>query len=629
MNAKKMVVPIAILVMMVAAIFVMQAAAFTAPNANNDRVEFAYSEGNCNGLYVNMRNCTDPGGINDTPTLRIYGEDNVSAAFPYTDPEGPFDPMNPEAPGKDFVTFNPAYISEAEYGVDKEIIVDSSDANEKTFVRQWYVPEYPEPRGDVWIPQETVHSADIVTEYSYMLLGINNMPVAGTPVGTNFWFPIGSRGGQIGLDSFNLTTGTWAVPVEDPTMVSLKDVGDYNSDGMKDVTIEIRDPVCLYDTGTGNPDEWIEFLDHRIYVTDVAQVGGGDWAATVDVYYIGNDGEQLVQRNVDLVVRAGPVAFGRHTYDPDYNLCFDRPWYIEATSHSQEWVNGTLKDSVKVRVGRRLHMNETFFVDGAEYDIAMIYGPDDPNQFTTFKYITLRNPTPKHGDVTLGNLSIVKKHVDECDQLPMLPPFNMNHKIVDDIGIPHYKHGLGDTIRDEPDGIKSCADKVEKRIVTNQPPFVSYFVDEDVETRFKTNLLEILDESDPEGWNMLCTWTLPWSYTAMVYPDVGDMTCGPTYVPDADFIVTTSGPANYTSPQPTRLEGDVTDTGLPITGADAQLVAQHIVGTTTLTGEDAQAADVNDDMGGVTPNITGADLQLIKQYIVGTISVFPGGQYIP
>ncbi|MCW7077472.1 MAG: hypothetical protein OCU18_09405, partial [Candidatus Syntrophoarchaeum sp.] len=167
MNAKKMVVPIAILVMMVAAIFVMQAAAFTAPNANDDRVEFEYSEGNCNGLYVNMRNCTDPGGINDTPTLRIYGEDNVSAAFPYNDSEGPFDPTNPEAPGKDFVVFNPAYIGEYDY--DGVITVSGDNGREKTFVRQWYVPRYPEPRGDVWTHQDTKHSADIVTEYSYML----------------------------------------------------------------------------------------------------------------------------------------------------------------------------------------------------------------------------------------------------------------------------------------------------------------------------------------------------------------------------------------------------------------------------------------------------------------------------
>ncbi len=70
---------------------------------------------------------------------------------------------------------------------------------------------------------------------------------------------------------------------------------------------------------------------------------------------------------------------------------------------------------------------------------------------------------------------------------------------------------------------------------------MSYFVEETVEDRFRTNLLEILDEDAPESWDMLCMWTLPWSYTAMVYPDVGDMTnCGT--IKDADFIVTTSGP---------------------------------------------------------------------------------------
>jgi hypothetical protein len=140
MSAKKMAASI-IAIMMVVAIFVTTAAAFTAPNANDARVEFEYSESDCDGLYVNLReNCTCPYEI-DMPTLRIYGEDSVDAAFPYTDPEGPFDPMKDEAPGKDFVVFNPAYISEAEYGVDKEIIVDSGDANEKVFVRQWYVPE--------------------------------------------------------------------------------------------------------------------------------------------------------------------------------------------------------------------------------------------------------------------------------------------------------------------------------------------------------------------------------------------------------------------------------------------------------------------------------------------------------
>lgn len=54
------------------------------------------------------------------------------------------------------------------------------------------------------------------------------------------------------------------------------------------------------------------------------------------------------------------------------------------------------------------------------------------------------------------------------------------------------------------------------------------------------------------------------------------------------------------------------------------LVAQHIVETITLTGDDFLAADVNDDFA-----VNGADLLLIKRYIVGIITEFPGGTYIP
>ena len=597
-----------------------------APNSCGDRMKFAYDALDSSDIYVNEQNeC----GIN---SVRIYGEEDVDAVFPYTDPEGPFNKLSEEAPRKDFVTFNPAYIAENDYG--GVIHVNGENSNEKVFVRQWYVPKYPEPRGRTWpttLP-EPVHSADIVTEYSYMLLDIANMPVAGTAqegtgaYWTNFWLPIGSEKMQTGLDSFHVDVSG------DDEMVQLKAVGDFDRDDRKDINITTRDNIKINHVG------WYQFLDHAIHVTDYG-ISGDSAYAICDLYYLGNHNvnevvsSDLIGENINLEIGGNLLVAGRHT-SMEGTPSFTMPWYLEVVSVGSQ--------GVYIKAGRLLHTNETFFVDGAEYDISMIYGPEENSgEFTTFKYITIRNPTPKYNEVHLPAISIWKTPVEECDGnsqtpediMPMLPPFNRDHKIVDDIGIPHTCPGpFGDVIQDEPDGIDDCAGTVAERIVTNQPPFVSYFVDEDVESRFKTNLLEILDESDPEGWNMLCTWTLPWSYTAMVYPDVGDMECNGNPIKDADFIVTTSGPANYTSPQPpqpTRLEGDVTDTGLPITGADAQLVAQHIVGTTTLTGEDAQAADVNDDMGGVTPHITGADLQLIKQYIVGTISVFPGGQYIP
>ena len=65
------------------------------------------------------------------------------------------------------------------------------------------------------------------------------------------------------------------------------------------------------------------------------------------------------------------------------------------------------------------------------------------------------------------------------------------------------------------------------------------------------------------------------------------------------------------------LKGDVNGDGV-IDSADLQLIAQHIVNTTTLSGDDFLAADVN-----ASGTVDSADLQLVAQYLVGTIVEFP------
>jgi hypothetical protein len=575
-----------------------------APNSCGDRMKFAYDVLDSTDIYVNEQTqCGDN-------SVRIYGEDSYDAAFPYTDPEGPFNKLSVDAPRKDFVTFNPAYIDEYDYnGV---ITVSGNNAREKVFVRQWYVPRYPEPRGDVWTQQDTVHSADIVTEYSFMLLNAQNMPAPGTAqqsgtgaYWTNFWLPIGSDDvNQIGLDSFVIEpwSGT-------NRMVQLKGVGDYNGDGMKDVNITTRDTLLINHFG------WFQFLDHAIDVVDITHDSQNNVIdAVVDLYYIGNNNiwevgtDDLIVANLHLDVGGQQVVAGRHTHAMGIDPSFTLPWYLEVESIGLQ--------GVYVKVGRLLHMNETFFVDGAEYDIAMIYGPNDDD----LKYITIRNPTPKFTDVWLDDLSILKESVGICDMLPMLPPFNMDdHTIVDDIGIPHTcptdSNGdpiYGDYIQDEPGTngrINSCADTVEERLVYDQDAFESYFVEEIDEERFRTNLLEILDESTTENWNMLCMWTLPWSYTAMVYPDVDDCTCCGD---DADFLVTTSGPKKVPPVTPQLMEGDVSGNG-HVTITDAMMIAQYTVSLRTLNADEMKCADVTDD-----GSVTITDAMLIAQYTVGT-----------
>jgi len=204
-------------------------------------------------------------------TLRIYGETNVCTSCnegdgnrpvaagsntaldpntgnvpedpPYTDPAGPFDPLSPEAPEHDYVTWNPAWISEqlgdrrlremwpGLDGIDEvsrgaNIRMGGLNGSEKVWLRHWYEPTRldkdlnaddcltdnndngqpdasvnPTPSNvDEWYPA-------IMTELTYMLLD-NDIPEAvpaprdlddsaprpacGRAGGTRMVFPVGT-----------------------------------------------------------------------------------------------------------------------------------------------------------------------------------------------------------------------------------------------------------------------------------------------------------------------------------------------------------------------------------------------------------------------------------------------------
>ena len=409
--------------------------------------------------------------------LRLYGEDNIGAAFPYTDPEAPFDPQSLEAPRKDFVTFNPALM--------EGIVVNNIDAKQKVFVRQWFVPEYAEPTGRVWIdePNEYV-SEDVVTEYTYMFVDKYYNPMAATalsPTGaywTKFWFPIADNSEQIGLDGFDVNGDG----VDD--MVVLKAVGDFNEDGKKDIMISTQ----TFELKEG---EEIQFLDHKIVVKNVEVISGTPplISMVVDVYYTGNDEPQRIAQNLMAQILPGQyVSAGRHTVinaQPN----FYESWFLQAVA--------TDGDKAYVVVGRLLHTGESFFVDGAEYAVAMIYGPDKDS----VKYITIRNPVPEHEDVNLEDLSVIKEAVMDREPIPILPPFNRIHTMIDDINIPHSDRCIEEYCEDCPmcyvdddECINEAYNSVEERIIRGVEPLVIYFTGKDIEPRFHTNLLEILTE---------------------------------------------------------------------------------------------------------------------------------------
>jgi hypothetical protein len=458
--------------------------------------------------------------------LRLYGQDGISANFPYDDAEAPFDPLHneapekdfDEAPEKDFVTFNPAVVKAG-------IHVNNNDSLQKVFLRQWFVPKYMEPTGETWVPQEKVESPDVVTEYTYMFVDKDYNPIEGTPTGdgglwTNMWFPIADNNdSQIGIDGCDVDGDT----LDD--LVSLRNVGDFVPiDGRKDIAIETQASFRLEEGGT------LTFLDHMIEIVDVSVTSGPDPALSlmVNVYYTGNDVPELLEGgNTPVDIAPGEfMRAGRHMVDVG-GPTFNQPWFMQAVATNTV-------DAAYVKVGRKLHTGETFFVDGAEYDVAMIFGSEDDS----VKYITIRNPIPENDDVELDSLSVTKKAVADGELMPMLPPFNRDHMMVDDIGIPMYSDRHDQTYydRDESD--------VDDRIFNVSALDIS-FTGHYQEERFHTNLLEILSEGfvdtgtqndcPEETWQWLHIRTMPDIYKEFVYPDVPNVAEG-----YGDYLVTSS-----------------------------------------------------------------------------------------
>ncbi len=486
-----------------------------APNSRGARVMFAYDQATGEqDIYVN-----DYVGYN---ALRLYGEDeNYDAAFPYTDPEAPFDPLSLEAPGKDFVTFNPAVVRMS------GIVVSNVDSKMKVFARQWFIPEYLEPVGDVWLNNPNIcESEDVITEYTYMFVDKHYMPTYGTaqdPGGsywTEFWLPIADNDdAQIGIDGCDIDgdgTDDWVI---------LRDVGDWGSDGGAYVPDGRKDIDISSDTFELYEGEELTFLDHKMVVKNVDVISGSPPLINmvVDIYYLGNNESELIAPSFMAQIVPGEyVRAGRHTANnkaPD----FYEPWYIKAIA--------TGGDRAYVQVGRLLHTGETFFVDGAEYDVAMIYGPTKDS----LKYITIRNPTPEHEDVNLEDLSVIKECVMDGELMPLLPPFNRVHEMVDDISIPDYVDDPCPIYYPYGDKILPAYDTVEERIISGVPALDIYFTHKDIEPRFNTNLLEILNEGSIESWKWLDIHTMPDFYKEFVYPELPDIDDGA-----GDWLVTSS-----------------------------------------------------------------------------------------
>ena len=534
-------------------------------------------------------------------SLRVYGRSTEDAAFPYTKPNGPFSPQHWEAPPKDFIEWNPAYMnyedeqSNGVYGsFFGSIAVNGNPGNEKVHLRQWYVPKYQEPRGWVWTCQAPSYTPDIVKEYTYLMLDLDNNPYPGRPGETTFVFPIADNDDdQYGLDDYDMN-GDGAADIV--FLESIGEVDDSETGPPFDTDIGCRwDPVAgAFETGIPAGTRWIDlstgqftveagdvirFLDH---VVEITAVGVG--AITTKVWYSGNSTDDSPS-NINVPV-SYTLSGGRHLVTVEDlradNLAPGEPSPPNPPSQSEAFVAGTaaLKlvkqpwwlqvinvgdTSAEIKVGRLITEGETFFVDGAEYDVAMLWFAPSPNEEDGLKFITIRNPLPKV-PVTLQALTLDKYQVLPCPELiPALPPFNMLHDMIDDINIPEVVQGDPDTViypdmqnpdneisesdlydtpaipeqtDGDPDGYGDVSgihmgyNTIAERRVQDVEPDCECWVREEKELRFDTNLLEekFYDEAwmDPRGpeeeWQWQNIETLPWDYTEFLLPELPEAT---------------------------------------------------------------------------------------------------------
>jgi PKD repeat protein len=151
------------------------------------------------------------------------------------------------------------------------------------------------------------------------------------------------------------------------------------------------------------------------------------------------------------------------------------------------------------------------------YDMPAIY----VDQNNGFKYITFQSPIPKGSPMWQYPLY---KNVDDFSHVTsqylasldpyeiawLLPPFNEDHMMIDDIGLQKIR---GNCL--PPEGV--MLDKIKE-------PLEFYYIAEDVEGRFDTSLVERLRTTESnnigyEEWEAYNVYTQPNHYTEFVLPD--------------------------------------------------------------------------------------------------------------
>ncbi|MCK4527695.1 hypothetical protein KAW18_10015 [candidate division WOR-3 bacterium] len=510
-------------------------------------------------------------------TINIYGALWKGPAVHYTDWQEPFDPT---VIPKDSITFSPAIKEHCG-------AAGSNNTDLKNYLRIWYEPKHNFSQGKY---------PAIITENTYMIIHNKYKMPWDAPVSSTFPFPICEVVNQTGLGAFENTEG---IP-ESPGgvgVVHLAGVGIL-PDNVFSGNKSLAGNITIEKGYTVSSGKEIQFIDHKVSVIAGNHQGT---RVLVEVKYAGNADDDYPRRTT--INKGEKVYFDRHN---DINGC-GAQWYV---IFNDKWQDS----SFSITVGYELHQCKTFYVNGVRYHVPAIEVLDLEapwNEADHFKYITIRAFLPKcpaGGDPVRDDGDAVSSIWIDCIEkkeiLPLLPPFNVEHSIVDDIDIPlwaptkeedkFHKWPMGDsnsaqdyfphgeeylTMQNNSDprfqawlayfnavrintNVGDSDDQgwvaydVKERIITNVNKTEVYYVDEDIEKRLSTNLLEKLNEVGVgseegiyENWTKFDIQTWPDRYTQFVLPEMPDITLT-TYDSDSqeyfrqtlygDYLITTS-----------------------------------------------------------------------------------------
>jgi hypothetical protein len=538
------------------------------PDPRSVRAKFAYdaevSMRDSADIYVNDAEYNMHYRGVDANSLRVYGRGRLNAAFPYLSNDGPFNLKSFEAPPKDFVVYNPAFLDHWDRDWDNDgadeffylNIKADNDASEKVHLRTWYVPLYEEPAGQVepaFVPRGKYRAPDIVNEYTYLFVDpdtINPRHGSESATGagvTQLVFPMAGLGGQVGLDRYDVNgDGTEEIMRVD----LIEPVDEKTPNGTIAVSARETQPQGM----AMQVGDQIQFFDYMVELNDISTI---QTKVDIAVYYIGNHAAEYIGsttlfllESATVDARDGPVrspALGNllppvPVVRPFWvTLDYVGNNYVTLTPH--RWL--TARAGVNPPPGRDA---ETFFVDGAEYDVAAILVLDNPDgEGDEVKYITLRNPLPKYEKVCIEEISVCKEAVQENESLPMLPPFNHVHDMIDDVNLDEIPEAVGPDLQlwDNPSDHLDPA-LIEDRIIPDIGGFDGDlfigFIAEEKEERFDTNLFEekwTWGQCPPNGecWMWLNIETMPWDFTEFVLPELPDITASDA---DGDYILVSS-----------------------------------------------------------------------------------------